>query len=251
MGELAANYMDNDYNVVSFLDYAKKKKDKTEKHTIGESTRMECLYNDEEILAVYNVFKQKADAANTFAKKRKAQRNLCMFVCAIQLGLRGGDFCSLKWNNIFDKDWCFLRTPDFVPKKTSHKKNPAHIRLIWNNDFIVAISNYLNWKRNNESAPKLDDYIFTSQKGGHISNKEWWQIMSDTAKEAGIKQKIGTHGLRKTMAHQYITKSNNPDKAIVEMCEQLGHSSLRMTTRYSCLADENAQTGKDKIAFIY
>lgn len=35
--------------------------------------------------------------------------------------------------------------------------------------------------------------------------------MESVRKEAGIKQKIGTHGLRKTMAYQYIT--NAPDKS--------------------------------------
>lgn len=217
----------------------------------GKSTKMECLYNNEEILAVLNVFKSKLDNAGSVAKESVARRNMCMFVCAINIGLRGGDFCSLKWSNIFDDNWNFLVSPDFVPQKTSHGKQPKHIELSWNSDFEKAIKEYLLWKKKNEYSPEIDDYIFTSQKGEHIGSKEWWRIMEQARKEAGIKQKIGTHGLRKTMAHQYIKNAENSQEALLEINEQFGHADLRTTSKYSCLAKENIRKNKERMAFIY
>jgi len=58
--------------------------------------------------------------------------------------------------------------------------------------------------------------------------------VEDTRKEAGIKQKIGTNGLRKTMAHQYIKNAPDKSQALLEVSSQFGHSDLRITERYAC-----------------
>lgn len=131
-----------------------------------------------------------------------------MFVCAINVGLRGGDFCSLncltfsirigniKHRRIMclnkmkrDKDGIIIRT--------------KHIELSWNNDFEIALSEWLSWLNNYDSEQKLDDYIFKSQKSEYLVSKEWWKIMEDGRRDAGIEQKIGTHGLRKTFRHYW------------------------------------------------
>lgn len=63
------------------------------KRKIGtrESTKMECLYERDEIIATYNIFKARIDDAASLSKEKTARRNLTMFVCAINTGLRGGD----------------------------------------------------------------------------------------------------------------------------------------------------------------
>ena len=40
-------------------------------------------------------------------------RNLTMFICSINIGLRGGDFCKLKWKNIFDEKWGLKKSEKF------------------------------------------------------------------------------------------------------------------------------------------
>lgn len=220
------------------------------------STSMECLYTREEILAIYQVFKNKVDYAATFAKERIARRNLCMFVCSINIGLRGGDFCSLKWKDIMETNWEYKINADFIPQKTTKYDKGRfvkgkHISLIWNSDFETALSQYLEWKRNNESEPKLENYIFISQKGGHIQNKEWWKIIEEARQVAGIQQKIGTHGLRKTMAYQYITNAEDAREALIEVSSQFGHSDLRITERYACIQKERIKENKEKMSFIF
>lgn len=230
---------------------------KKEKPGTRPSTKMECLYDKEEIITVYKMFQSKIDNADTFAKERIARRNLCMFVCGINIGLRGGDFCQLKWSDIFDAEWNFKNGSDFIPQKTiKHDDNGniikcKHINLYWNNDFECAISDYLYWKKNYEREPELEDYIFTSQKGGYINPKEWWKIMEQTRKEAGITQKIGTHGLRKTMAHQYIKNAEDASEALMEVSNQLGHSDLRITQRYACIERERIKENKQRMSFLY
>lgn len=222
-----------------------------------ESTKMECLYERDEIIAIYNIFQDRIENATSLTKEMIARRNLTMLVCAINVGLRGGDFCSLKWSDIFDRNWDYKTSADYVPEKTNKRDEDGnitkakHIELSWNNDFETALSEWLIWLNSYDAKQELDDYIFKSQKSSYLGSKRWWKIMEDTRKEAGIKQKIGTHGLRKTMAHQYIKNAPDKSQALLEVSSQLGHSDLRVTERYACLEKKNIEAGKQRMSFIY
>lgn len=227
---------------------------------IVKTQTMECLYSKEEIISVYDVFKKKIDNANSLSKEKTARRNLCMFVSGINLGLRGGDLCSLKWANIFDSDWNYRDKPKFVPEKTK-KARSNKVELTWNSDFEIEMSEYLHWINSNEKKQKLTDYIFTSQKQhydkdlgikvNHINPKEWWKIMEKTRKEAGILQKIGSHGLRKTMVHSYIMEAEDKYDAKVDMQETLKHRDIRTTGRYCCFDNNKIKEGKQRCAYIH
>lgn len=222
-----------------------------------ESTKMECLYERDDIIAIYKIFQDRIENASSLSKEKIARRNLTMFVCAINVGLRGGDFCSLKWSDIFDKNWEYKASADYVPEKTIKRDEDGiiiktkHIELSWNNDFEIALSEWLSWLNNYDTDQKLNDYIFKSQKSEYLGSKEWWKIMEDGRREAGLKQKIGTHGLRKTMAHQYIANAPDKSQALLEVSSQLGHSDLRITERYACLEKKNIEAGKQRMSFIY
>lgn len=221
-------------------------------------TTMECLYNEDEIKALYNVFKHHIAEASTFAKEKAARRNLTMYVCAIEIGLRGGDFCSLKWNDIFNPDWTFNQSAEFVPQKTS--KIGKHVDLTWGVNFEEAMSDWLSWKNIYIRQQKLDDYIFTAQKSHkdritgeirtHIDSKAWYKIVEGARKEAGIKQKIGTHGLRKTMANQYIKLSDDKSEALIDVSEQFGHSDVRCTRKYACIQREQIRKVKQRMVCL-
>lgn len=234
------------------LRYGSKKKT-----GIRESTKMECLYERADIITIYKIFQGRIENAISLSKEKITRRNLAMFVCAINVGLRGGDFCSLKWSDIFDKNWHFKTSADYVPEKTIRRNEDGdivkakHIELSWNDDFEIALSDWLVWLNNYDSEQVLDAYIFSSQKGGNINPKEWWKIMENVRKEAGINQKIGTHGLRKTMAYQYIVNAPDKSQALLEVSSQLGHSDLRITERYACLEKKNIEAGKQRMSFIY
>lgn len=224
-------------------------------HKTKRRTTMECLYNDKEITALYRVFKHHIEIAHTLAKERTARRNLTMYVCAIEIGLRGGDFCSLRWGDIFNTDWTFNLSAEFIPQKTS--RIGKHVDLIWGVNFEDAMSDWLAWKNTYIEQQKLDDYIFTAQKPhkdkvtgelrAHIDSKAWYKIVEAARKEAGIKQKIGTHGLRKTMVNQYIKLSDDKSLAMEEMSNYLGHTDIRTTRVYSCIQRENLKKVKQRM----
>lgn len=228
-------------NVVTFPgNFTKKEKEEVK---TKNSTKMWCL-NKEEIMQVYETFKQKVTEAHTVSKHKTAMRNLTMYVCAINIGLRGGDFCNLKWSDIYDDNWKFKLHAEYVPEKT--KKCHKHIDLTWSSDFEKVLEKW----RDLINPEDINSYIFVSQKGERLTQKAWYKIVENTRKEAGIDQKIGTHGLRKTMANQYIQYSNDKTQALLEVSTMFGHSDLRITERYACLEDENIKATKQKMAFL-
>lgn len=222
------------------------------------NTTMECLYNDEEIIAVCNMFRKRLNEANTFAQERAAKRNFTMYVCAIEIGLRGGDFCSLKWGDIYNPDWTFNQSVKFMPRKT--RKFGKQVELIWGTNFEQAMGSWLTWNNIYVRQQKPEDYIFTAQKLHkdkvtgekkiHIDPKAWYKIMEETRMEAGIKQKIGTHGLRKTMVHQYVMMSDDKSLAMEEMSTYLGHSETRTTRVYGCFQRENIKKTKQRMVCL-
>jgi len=242
------NNNNSNNNIIQFPTHGRKR--------VGQSTTMDCLHNRDEIIALYNEFKVKYDNARTVAKQRTALRNLTMFVCSITIGLRGGDFCSLRWSDLFNDDWTFKVNADFVPEKTIRYNEHGeivkakHVRLSWNTDMEHALIDWLNWKMKNDSVD-INDHIFTSQKGDGLTMKAWYKIVEKTRKDAGIQQKIGTHGLRKTMANQYIKNAEDKKEAIMEVCSMFNHSDLRVTERYACIEAENISDNKERMAFLY
>lgn len=146
----------------------------------GKSTEMECLYNKDEILSVYNVFKTDVDNATTVNKEKNAMRNLTMFICAINIGLRGGDFCKLTWKDVYEDGWRIKKSQKFVPEKTERRDRCGnvikrkYIKLRYDSDFKMAIQNWYQWLENHNETPELTAYIFPSNKSEHIGETTWY-----------------------------------------------------------------------------
>ena len=209
----------------------------------GKSTEMECLYNKDEILSVYNVFKTDVDNATTVNKEKNAMRNLTMFICAINIGLRGGDFCKLTWKDVYEDGWRIKKSQKFVPEKTERRDRCGnvikrkYVKLRYDSDFKMAIQNWHKWLEDHNETPELTDYIFSSNKGEHIGEMTWYRTVERNRIKAGIKQSIGTHGLRKTFGHSYYLAAPDKQQALIQLMTIFGHSDMRITLRYICITD--------------
>lgn len=222
----------------------------------GISTEMECLYTTEEILAVYNVFKTRVDNAASISKERDALRNLTMFVCAINIGLRGGDFCKLQWKRIYDESWKIKRMEKFVPEKQTRRTRTGkiisrkYIKLRFDSDFKEAIGKWLQWNIEHGYQPALNDYLFSNKKGGHIQQKSWYTIIENARIEAGIPQCIGTHGLRKTYGHRYYLAAPNKQDALIQLMIIFAHSDMRITLKYICISDDEIFANQERMCIF-
>lgn len=216
----------------------------------GESTEVCPLKSKEEISAVLAVLNRKIEEAHNtveFSKGRNinhnnqlrnAYRNKLIWLVGISVGIRASDLLELKWSFFFDMDddgnivWKeFYR---FQPKKTRAKGK--YVKLFFNNTVKKAITDYLTaYPITNDS---LESYMFTSNRGNHITSQQLWNIICDTAEEAGLKQNVGTHTLRKTWAFHAWHDAADKDKALIMLQKCFNHSSPQTTLIYIGVLDD-------------
>ena len=85
----------------------------------------------------------------------------------------------------------------------------------------------------------MNDYLFASRKGDEpIVVQSLCRIIKDTAIEAGIKQNIGSHSLRKTWGFWCFHEAEDKNKALVILQRCFNHSSTQVTMKYIGLMDD-------------
>ncbi len=154
-------------------------------------------------------------------KKLLRQQNLrdyCLFTVGINSGLRISDLLKLIVSDVIDgnkvKDRIRLRE-----KKTNKFKD-----FPLSDNAKSAIKEYLKTRNYKPNEP-----LFLSRKNkGFLLRQQAYKIINDVAKSIGIKEKIGTHTLRKTFG--YHAYNNGYDIAIIQ--KLFNHSTPAITLRY-------------------
>jgi len=153
--------------------------------------------------------------------KNNSIRNYLLFTIGINTGLRISDLLKLKFSDVVDlkekiKDNIYIRE-----QKTSKEK-----KFSLNKTVKDSIKEYLSSLDKYE----LDWYLFKSKKGKNksISRIQAYDILNNAAKEVGIKDKIGTHTLRKTFGYHARIKGVG-----IEILQKIfNHSAPGVTMRY-------------------
>lgn len=150
-------------------------------------------------------------------------RDYALFTLGINSGLRISDLLELKVHDVLDKknkvvDRIALRekktgkTKDFPLGKTTKK----------------ALDEYLaSWEH------KPEDHLFPSRKkcgkyDGRLTRQQAYNIINDAARAVGIKEKIGTHTMRKTFGYHAYQQGMD----ITRIQQLLNHSAPSVTLRY-------------------
>ena len=71
--------------------------------------------------------------------------------------------------------------------------------------------------------------------------KSLWRIIKETADEAGIKQNIGSHSLRKTFGFWCWHQAEDKNKALVILQQIFNHSTTQVTSRYIGILDDELE----------
>ena len=146
-------------------------------------------------------------------------RNYVLFCSGINMGLRISDILKLKVSDIKDKTHVELKED-----KTGKTK-----RFYINDDlrkyFEILIKDM-----------PVNSYIFQSQKGNNqsIDRIQAYRIINKACREAGIKESIGTHTLRKTFGYWHYQQFK--DVAILQNI--FNHASQSVTLRYIGINDD-------------
>lgn len=156
----------------------------------------------------------------TIKKLLKAQnvRDYCLFVLGINSGLRISDLLKLKISDVFEKNKVKDRIRLREIKTGKYKDFPL------SDNTKQAIKEYLKTRDYKENEP-----LFLSRKNkGFLMRNQAYKLINDVAKSVGIKEKIGTHTLRKTFG--YHAYNNGYDIALIQ--KLFNHSSPSVTLRY-------------------
>ena len=150
--------------------------------------------------------------------KQQNLRDYCLFTIGINSGLRISDLLKLIVSDVIDgnkvKDRIRLRE-----KKTNKFKD-----FPLSDNAKSAIKEYLKTRNYNPNEP-----LFLSRKNkGFLLRQQAYKIINDVAKSIGIKEKIGTHTLRKTFG--YHVYNNGYDVTLIQ--KLFNHSTPAITLRY-------------------
>lgn len=150
--------------------------------------------------------------------KQQSLRDYCLFVLGINSGLRISDLLKLRISDVAEKGKVKDRIRLRENKTNKFKDFPI------SDNAKSAIREYLKSRQYNENEP-----LFISRKNkGFLLRQRAYKILNEVARSIGIKEKIGTHTLRKTFG--YHAYNSGYDIAIIQ--KLFNHSSPSVTLRY-------------------
>ncbi|SDI68140.1 tyrosine-type recombinase/integrase [Alteribacillus bidgolensis] len=122
--------------------------------------------------------------------KKKSTRDYLLFVMGINTGLRIGQLLQLKVEDVVDNQGNFRL---FMEIDNQSVYLNEQIRRAFKHHFQTEIG-------------LQHSYLFQSSRGENpITRQQAYRIINEAAKKVGIKEKAGTHTLRKTFGyHAYV-----------------------------------------------
>jgi len=153
-------------------------------------------------------------------RNKHADRDVFLFLFAINTGLRMSDIVCLKKKDIVNS-----LNPKIIEKKTGKTRT---LFLSGITDLIQRYTACLN----------DDDFLFPSNKGNsHLTVNGVYQCFQKAA-ELIDRNDIGTHSCRKTFGYHYYKRTND----IATLMMIFGHSSESITKRYIGITDDIIST---------
>lgn len=162
--------------------------------------------------------------------KQSNIRNYIMFIVGIYSALRISDILQLKVEDVRDK------THITIKEQKTHKNQHIKIHSV----LKIELDEYVKNMRD-------DEYLIQSGKGYNqpLSRIQAWAIIKTAAKQAGIKDDIGTHSLRKTYGFHHYQQF----KDVATLQNILNHSSPAITLRYIGITQECMDDMMDSFSY--
>lgn len=189
------------------------------------------------IEAMQRYFLTEYREATTWSSKLNALRDWFWFVLGINIGYRGGDISALKWRDLVDENYKPL---DSAYHYVQEEKTGKHRQLIFNADCRKMIQFYLDHLC---YTPSLDDYVFPSNKGGHLEVRSYLTKLKKAAAAVGIPYNVGTHSLRKTFGYRYFKSTGD----LATLQRIFNHSDSLVTLRYIGIDAELLQAAYEQV----
>ncbi|UTR13217.1 tyrosine-type recombinase/integrase [Salipaludibacillus sp. LMS25] len=143
--------------------------------------------------------------------KLRSTRDHLLFVLGINTGLRISDMLPLTFGDMLNEK----------------EKLTAFITIRGNTIFLNANVKEALKLHLAHTAYTREDYLFRSKKGSApITRQQAYRMIHEVARQAGIKENIGTHTLRKTFGYHAYRKG-----VAISLIQQRFHQSTPAETR--------------------
>jgi integrase/recombinase XerD len=151
--------------------------------------------------------------------KPDGQRNRAMIEVLYSCGLRASELIELKISNIYPQE-------GFIQVFGKGSKQ----RLIPISEIALhEISLYMIDRNSWVIKPGEEDFLFLNQRGSHLSRQTVFNLIKQSAMDAGIKTVISPHTLRHSFATHLL--EGGADLRVIQ--ELLGHESILTTEIYT------------------
>jgi len=179
---------------------------------------------------------------------KQSYRDMMMFTVGISIGLRISDLLSLKFSDVMYNDYTFKPYIDIVEQKTDKVTHTALDDCLITKSVQDAIELYMC---SLEHKPNMDDYLFPSQKGGHLDTRSAHKILKQMSKDLRLPYNVGTHSLRKTLGYWTIKLNPNDNNALIGLQAMYHHSSERTTLGYTGITKDETRVFRNKLSDFY
>ncbi len=157
------------------------------------------------------------------------KRDYCLFTVGINSGLRISDLLSLSVRDVIEERGKLKERIELREQKTGKMKD-----FPLGEQSKKAIRDYLTDRFGKLNLANREQPLFLSKKGGSLQRVQAWKILNYAASAVGIKDRIGTHTLRKTFGYW----ANSMGTDITRIQKLLNHSSPSITLAYIGITQE-------------
>lgn len=154
--------------------------------------------------------------------KRRDPRDFLLFTLGINTALRISDILRLKVEDVKESSG---EIKEYLDINEGKNRKQRHIYL--NDEVRSALEYYFDKTRLYD----LDRYLFTSHTSKinkSIGRIRAWQLIKSWCREVGIKERVGTHTIRKTAGYHMRMAG----VGIELIREVMGHKDMQVTKRY-------------------
>jgi integrase/recombinase XerD len=153
-------------------------------------------------------------------------RDKALIFVLYESGCRIGELSRIKWKDVVfnDDSTVGLTLLDTKTRKTRHS-------------LLAASIEYLSgWRNNYPGTPEADNFVFISANGEPMEYRAMSQIISRTAKKAGVDKRVTPHLFRKSRITSLI-KQNYQESVIKQA--MWGNQGTNMLKTYVVLSEQD------------
>lgn len=153
-------------------------------------------------------------------------RDKALLFTLYESGCRIGELARIKWKDIVfnDDSTVGIAITDTKTRKLRHALLGASVEYL------------ANWRNNYPGIPSNEQYVFISNNGESMEYRAMAQIISRTAKKAGLEKRVTPHLFRKSRITSLI-KQNYQESVIKQA--MWGNIGTNMLKTYTALSEQD------------